>query len=298
MRKMRKKLWKKGLVLGAGVLMILVTLQPAVLPISRKQLNKAVTKVDTEDENEVFVVAIGPVLAASIDECKVITNLSESDALELKERLLDVEEIDNLPSEEIMKKKLEVLRKYQILPPEFTAENITKILGGISGKSKKTSPLTGFPRLKFGKTYTSLGPHFILYGAVAGQAVDFHIGRDIPIAGDITRLIDILNISDPNVEELLKTIWVFYYLHYTDCLILFGGPLGIYVSIGVFPGSEATFAFAGPFFGIYAVYVGAGIYIFDRRGVEKPLLDIIFGFTSVLSIVQYIEPGDGEDYNI
>jgi len=184
---------------------------------------------------------------------------------------------------------IDILAESEFYPDELSYENISIILGKNDDGSFRTNT---FPHIRPGRVYNNLGPHFILCISLAGQTVASHFGREIPLAGDITKFIEIFNIEDPLIEKLVQNITIFTYLHYTDVLFLIGSPLNIYCSVGIIPSWNELTLFNGPFFGAYVAYFGSGIYIYDKADVEKPILDILFGFCAVYSIVQILEMCD------
>jgi len=260
-----KKIKKKVICIGLVIIFILIASEAGI-------------SVDT-----------GKTFGVRTEDGIVIAELTEKEAYELTETLLSFEDKEHLSADEKISYQMDKLVEYGIFPKNLTIDVINKILGRENKDSNANFLKTDFPRITPGKIFNNFAPHFILYVSAAGQAVSFHIGRNIPIAGDISRLVDILNITDPNTVKLMENITIFSYFHYTDCLILVAGPLGIYSSVGVIPSWNSVNFFTGPFFGVYLVYLGTGLYIYDKSDVEKPLLDIFFGFCGVLSIVQLLE---------
>jgi hypothetical protein len=222
----------------------------------------------------------------------IITNiyLTEEEINDFRNKLIDIINTNTINSKEKIEDVFEILSEYNILPQELNVENLTKILDR-NNKANNYNSLEG-PGLNFGKTYTTLGPHFVLYISFAGKANNFNLGIKFG-EGNISNVTDFLNISDPTIKELMQNISIYYYWAFSSALLLFGGPLGLYLSVGTIPNHDKKYCFAGPFLGVYCGFIGTGIYIYKKGGAfEKPLMDIFLGFCPVLSIVQHIESGE------
>ena len=137
----------------------------------------------------------------------------------------------------------------------------------------------------------------VIYCSLLSAVVNFQpAGKFVfprPVS-DINKIVDLFNISrDSALYDILYNVTIFHYLMYAPLEILIGGSLGYYLSIGLFPGVQTYEIAKNPFVGVYVVWLGGGIYIYeghDNRdeGVDNALFDFFIGLTP-FSMVTYRE---------
>jgi hypothetical protein len=291
---------KKEIFCAAAILLLLSSI---LLPMTtaqygnflrRKGIFYKQTLVEESDEQE-YYVAFGPVGAKNINDCEIAVEMNESVFLAFKN---DVELLNqkNLDTPEFIDHQLKLFIKYEITPKYFTLENLTEAIEELksTGSKKSQGFLSGDTNLQIGRT--TLGPHMIIYGSLFDAVVNFQIGEirtPRPIS-DINKIVDIFNISrDSLLYDILYNTTIFRYLHYANINILFGGAFGFYLSLGLFPGIPSYQISKNPFIGIYVIWLGGGIYIYqgtDRwdEGIDNALFDFFIGFTP-FSMVTYRE---------
>lgn len=244
-------------------------------------------KVNIES-GETYRVVIGPLLRKhrDYDKCQFIRDLSKEEAIKLKEELYSVDNNPTFSSDNLIQTKIDIFKKYQILPNDFNiisiSENFSKLIK-INGNEKR--PLEGNgsgPQL--GKTYFNRGPTAFFYLSFLTQTVPIHLFGPPLTNGSIRKIVDIFNITDENLNETLANLTIAAYASFTNCMFIVGGSTARYYSWGFLPRSDSNFQFAGPFFGIYFTTVTLGIYIYEDTRIQRPWLDSYLGFSPILSL--------------
>jgi hypothetical protein len=285
---------ERKLFIAVGIVCILiVTSVVSGMRIHNESLNKIIKNNDKSVK-----VVVGPMNRGKIDldRCEQIKEMTEEEAESLKKELLDVDTISGLSTLESLEKKMEILRKYEIFSPSFTIENLTKVLEDMSlnkessnGEMPTNSP--SVPTIIFDKTYTNWGPHIFLYLSFGTAATTFPIPPYGIIWDDKSDLQDLFPFLGN--YDVLDNFSVFTYTFFATAEFMFGGSLGNYYSIGIFPSLESsTFHFSGPFFGLYVFLANVGIYIYNEKNVETPYLDIYLGVSPLFSFQQLILPDE------
>jgi len=302
---MKKEMYKKGFVFGAVAILLTVAL---FTPLSAERNVTTISNFDAMGESEknekekVYSVAIGPAGAKSLDECKVFNNLSEEEMSDLKESFSAIKNIDGLSTEEFVEKQLEVLRKYNILPKEFTIENIKNLVKKndlqSNGQSLETQPDNPFyPYVRFLPTIYIYASFMSQYSYIDDMA------NKVPFYFNITRLNNLLekifNIDNP-IFDFTKNISCGYYGGVTAWQIGIGGSIGFFSSFS--PIEKLNYHFYGPFLGVFIFPITfLGIYIFlevddpDYPGgsFEIPYFDFMIGCPAIFSLVipgWYVDP--------
>lgn len=211
-------------------------------------------------------------------------NLTKEEAEIFVSQIQTIINQKNLDEIEQINQIFDVLHEYEIVSSDFSLSTIEQMLYASNYEGNPDSGFT-FPRFRFGEVHNTFGPHFICYISFGGMAVPFHFG-DHYANGSTDRIVDLLNISDQNITKILQNISIFQYWSFSTTQCLIGGLLGYFFSMGIFP-TMNHYSFIGPFFGIFCPMVGVGLYIYEKHemGVEKPLIDMFFAF-STLSVVQ------------
>lgn len=273
---MKTNIFRKGFVLGV----ILVIFAASFIAPMCIGLNVD-KNVDSRDK--VYKVAVGPPGCKNMDECKVIMNLSEEEALEIKELFLAIGNSNTLSSEEILEQEIEILREYGIFPPEFTVENLTKLF-----KENFNDRLLKF---NFSSLGVTIGLHFIFYCSVLSTWQPLFVFSEIFFYDDVSNICDIINCSE-EFKDILESMYLssyggFHFLH----ICLAPTPL-YYMSIPLLSISPSL-TYDTSFIGIYQSFFAAGIYIFRGGGpqdIPSPIIDIVYGF-SLNSIVIPLKRG-------
>jgi len=242
-------------------------------------LNPTIEQTERNEDEKTYEMRIGPYV--------IELDMTEHQAYLLKKEIETIAKKSYNDPEEQFSEIIEVLHEYNIVPEDFTIENIKKILYAANYDEQGNG--CNLPRLKFGETYNTFGPHFMCYISLFGMAVPFPYGV-VLTNGSVNRVIDLLNITNENISAMIENLWIMNYWMYATTHFLVGGPLGFYFSMSVLPTENNCYSIFGPFFGVYCPIVGLGIYIYQKNepGIEVPLIDIFFAF-SLFSVVQEVD---------
>lgn len=283
-----KKMSRNKIATFGVVLLLSCTIIIQATPTYKQSGNIEKTAVieQNRDDEEKYILAIGPLGKRSLEQCEKIAEISKEKAMEIKE-CFQSQKVNNMIGYETELEIINFLKEYGILE---NCSEINNIVSQLENNQLTVDRKNNLADGTITNSHLCVGPHLWVYTNPLGSLFNYNI-QPIDLGNKIYVLKDLLNISKENgllnffFNELTENMSLNSYLYMMGATIIIGGSLGRYWSFGFLDSAfgDMTYRITGPFVGMYALVATSGIIIFEdpKDGVdpERPWLEVDIGIS-------------------